>query len=232
MRAASITEPSASTNCSDENGVAGRAVPQPVAARTVQRQDAAHRRDVGSGGIRAHRSGRGRPRNRFSKAQPLPAAPAPSRASQARMRRMECEKSTTSPGPIDSPASPVPAPRAWSGISFSAAYCTQATTSARLRGRTTPSGRISYTLASEAYICTKTSSQKTSPSSNPRKSAWIRSRSWSMGGRVHRAEWENMPDVANRLPRTVAHRRQRLSNRRGPRRAPTIVGIPSWSAGA
>ena len=43
---------------------------------------------------------------------------------------MEWEKSSTKPGPSDSPANPVPAPRACRGISFSEAYWTQATTSA------------------------------------------------------------------------------------------------------
>ena len=59
------------------------------------------------------------------------------------MRRRYLEKSTTSPGPSDWPAMAVPAPRAWMGICFSAAYWTQATTSAVDRGRTTPNGLIS-----------------------------------------------------------------------------------------
>ena len=64
-------------------------------------------------------------------------------ALDADIRRMCLEKSSTSPGPSDSPATPLPAPRAWTGMCFSAAYWTQATTSAVERGRTTASGRIS-----------------------------------------------------------------------------------------
>ncbi len=59
------------------------------------------------------------------------------------MRRRYLEKSITSPAPSDSPAMPLPAPRAWSEMCLSAAYCTQVATSAVDRGRTTPSGRIS-----------------------------------------------------------------------------------------
>ncbi len=58
-------------------------------------------------------------------------------ASMRITRRRWAEKSRTSPGPSDSPATPVPAPRAWMGRRFSAAYCTQAATSAVERGRTT-----------------------------------------------------------------------------------------------
>jgi len=47
------------------------------------------------------------------------------------------------PAPSDSPATPVPAPRAWIGRRFAAAYCTQAVTSAADRGQTTASGLIS-----------------------------------------------------------------------------------------
>ena len=48
------------------------------------------------------------------------------------------------------------------------------------RGRTTPSGLIWYMLASLAYSCKKTSSQRTSPAISPRRSSWIRSRCWSI----------------------------------------------------
>ena len=125
-----------------------------MAARTVERQDAAHGRDVGVAGSGPYTRPRSA-RNRFSKAQQLPAAHGPfpgrrpeSAAWNARSRQ-----------PVRAPPTRRPVRCRHPGMERNLVFgriLTHATTSARPRGRTTPSGRISYTLASEAYICTKT----------------------------------------------------------------------------
>ena len=87
-----------------------------------------------------------RPRGRrwaLSRSWTIPGCTRTDSGSIRMTRRRYFEKLTTSPGPSDSPAMPLPAPRACSEMRFSAAYCTQAATSAVERGRTTPSGRIS-----------------------------------------------------------------------------------------
>src|SRR4026207_1876566 len=54
---------------------------------------------------------------------------------------MYFEKSRMIPSPSVCPASPLPAPRAGTGIPFSIAYFTTATTSSRPRGATAAGGR-------------------------------------------------------------------------------------------
>ena len=155
--------------------VAGRTDAHRMRTGRVQRHHAADRRDAGPRRVGREIPAVG-PKASLSVRQTTPGCTRTVVAPIASICRMCREKSITSPGPSDSPARPVPAPRGMSGIRSCAAYCTRATTSSRWRGKTTPRGGIWYRLPSVEYIETVSGSQRISPCNTGVRSSMIRDR--------------------------------------------------------